>query len=167
MLAIAGTLAVRYPEDPDGQILLGGARHAAGDWGRRGCRLRASRGNRLAGQCDPRVLLPVVCALGGIGAAYVWWDSAGAAERTARRFIAIRPHEEIAWSALVEPLLRLGRRKRLWQPSRNRIHWPASRSRSRGLLQRDLIRWGGFELDRQLLDDLVSSSGAVRARVAG
>jgi tetratricopeptide (TPR) repeat protein len=94
----------------------------------------------------------------------VWWDSAGAAERTARRFIALRPHEEIAWSALIEPLLRLGRREEALAAIQKRDSLATVPYSYRGLLQRDLIRWGRFEeLDRQLLDDLVSSSVSVRS----
>ena len=163
VLAIAETLAVRYPEDPDGQILLGGARHHAGDWpGAIAAYERAVALDSLA-SATPGSYCRLCVALGGIGAAYAWWDSAGAAERTARRFIALRPHEEIAWSALIEPLLRLGRRDEALAAIQKRDSLATIPYSFRGLLQRDLIRWGRFEeLDPQLLDDLNSSSASVR-----
>jgi len=163
VVAIAETLTVRYPEDPDGQILLGGARHAAGDWaGAVAAYERAVAIDSLA-SATPGSYCRLCVALGAIGAAYVWWDSVGAAERTARRFISLRPQEEIAWSALVEPLLRQGRREEALAAIQKRDSLTTVPFSYRGLLQRDLIRRGRFEeLDRQLLDDLVSSSVSVR-----
>ncbi|HJR36637.1 MAG TPA: BTAD domain-containing putative transcriptional regulator, partial [Gemmatimonadales bacterium] len=163
VVAIAETLSVRYPEDPDGQILLGGARHAAGDWtGAIAAFERAVAIDSLA-SATPGSYCRLCVALGGIVGAYIWWDSAAAAERTARRFISLRPHEEIAWSALVEPLLRQGRRDEALAAIQKRDSLTTVPYSYRGALQRDLIRWGRFaELDRQLLDDLVSSSGSVR-----
>jgi tetratricopeptide (TPR) repeat protein len=163
VLAIAETLTVRYPEDPDGQILLGGARHAAGDWaGAIAAFERAVAIDSLA-SATPGSYCRLCVALGGIGGAYIWWDSAAASERTARRFISLRPQEEIAWSALVEPLLRQGRREEALAAIQKRDSLTTVPYSYRGLLQRDLIRWGRFEeLDRQLLDDLVSSSVSVR-----
>ena len=163
VVAIAETLSVRYPEDPDGQILLGGARHAAGDWaGAIAAFERAVAIDSLA-SATPGSYCRLCVALGGIVGAYIWWDSASAAERTARRFIALRPHEGIAWSALVEPLLRQGRRDEALAAIQKQDSLSAVAYSYRGTLQRDLIRWGRFgEVDRQLLDDLASSSGAVR-----
>lgn len=163
VLAIAETLTVRYPEDPDGHILLGAARHAAGDWtGAIAAYERAVAIDSLA-SATPGSYCRLCVALGGIGTAYGWWDSAGAAVRTARRFISLRPHEEIAWSALAEPLLRLGRREEALAAMQKRDSLTTVPYSYRGTLQRDLIRWGRFaELDRQLLDDLISSSGSVR-----
>jgi tetratricopeptide (TPR) repeat protein len=163
VVAIAETLSIRYPEDPDGQILLGGARHAAGDWaGAIAAFERAVAIDSMA-SATPGSYCRLCVALGGIGGAYIWWDSAPAAERTARRFISLRPHEGIAWSALVEPLLRQGRRDEALAAIQKRDSLTTVAYSYRGTLQRDLIRWGRFgELDHQLLDDLVSSSASVR-----
>jgi DNA-binding SARP family transcriptional activator len=163
VLAIAETLTVRYPEDPDGQLLLGGARHAAGDWtGAIAAYERAVAIDSLA-SATPASFCRMCLALSGIEGAYVWWDSAGAAVRTARRLIAVRPDEEIAWSGLVEPLLRLGRRAEALVAIQKRDSLTTVAYSYRGQLQRDLIRWGQFEeLDRQLLDDLVSPAVSLR-----
>jgi tetratricopeptide (TPR) repeat protein len=95
--------------------------------------------------------------------AYVWWDSAAAAERMARRIIALRPDDPNHWVGVVEPLLRQGRRAEA----------VAALGRSgmpnlipffeRFALHRDLIRWSRHEeLDRTLAPDLVSASGEIR-----
>ena len=165
VLAIAETLSVRYPEDPDGQNLLGVARHAAGDWaGAIAAYERTVAIESLAG-ATPGAFCRMCLAFGGMMSSYVWWDSAPAAVRTARRFIALRPEEEIAWGGLVEPLLRLGRREEALQAIQKRDSL-ATRGGSwgRGALQRDLIRWGRLdELDRELFEDLVNPSVAIRA----
>ena len=52
----------------------------------------------------------ICVALGSMSSTYLWWDSAAAAERVARRLIARRPEHPSGWSTLIEPLLRQGRR---------------------------------------------------------
>jgi tetratricopeptide (TPR) repeat protein len=87
---------------------------------------------------------------------YLWWDSAAAAERTARRLIALRPDVE-SWGALVLPLLRQGRRAEAAA---------VLSSVPRPTFQRDMIRLGQFEeVDRELLADL--QSGLVNVRAEG
>ena len=163
VLAIAETLTVRYPEDPDGQLLLGGARHAAGDWTGAIAAYERAVAIDSAASATPGSFCRMCLALGGIEAAYIWWDSAGAAVRTARRLIVARPEEEIGWSGLVEPLLRLGRREEAMAAIQKRDSLTSVAYSYRGALQRDLIRWGHFEeLDRQLFDDVVSPSVSVR-----
>lgn len=163
--AIAETLSVRYPEDPDGQILLGSARWAAGDFAasvaafQRAVAMDSAMGAAQGAFCR-------MCeALRLLVDGYVWWDSLSTAERTARRFIALRPDEALAWSTLVEPLLRQGRRPEAVaaRQKADSLATPGA-SQHRGMFQRDLIRWGDFEeLDRQLLDDLLNPSLQVRS----
>ena len=164
-VAIAETLAVRYPADPDGQLLLGIAYNNAGRRAEAVAALeRVVRIDSTAGAIGER-FCRACTALHWLGQAYIWWDSLAAAERTARRQLALRPPgDPQPWGALAEPLLRQGRRaealaalQRQDSTSNAFYFW------ARGVLQRDLIRWGDFEeLDRQLLADLASPSLQVR-----
>jgi predicted Zn-dependent protease len=163
VLAVAETLSVRYPDDPDGQNLLGTARQAAGDWA--GAVEAYERTVAIDSQASatPGSFCRMCLALEGILSVYLWWDSAGAAERTARRFIARRPDDEKAWTGLVEPLLRLGRRPEALAAIQKRDSLTSAGYWFRGMLQRDLIRWGHLEeLDRQLLEDVVDPTLTVR-----
>jgi len=161
--AIAETLTVRYPADPDGHLVLGRVRDGQGDYAgaiasyHRAFVLDSTAGNTQSPYC--RMCL----ALGMMTNAYVWWDSAPAAERMARRIIALRPDDPNHWVGVVEPLLRQGRRAEA----------VAALGRSgmpnlipffeRFALQRDLIRWGRHEeLDRALAPELMSASNAIR-----
>lgn len=163
LLAVAETLSVKYPEDPDGQNLLGAARQAAGDWGGAIAAYERTVVIDSLASAAPESFCRMCVALGGMVSAYVWWDSAAAAERTSRRFIALRPDEELAWNGLVEPLLRLGRREEALAAIQKADSLSRPGSSYRGTLQRDLIRWGRFEeLDRQLLDDMGDPSFSVR-----
>ena len=165
-VAIAETLAVRYPADPDGQLLLGMAYNNAGRWADAVPPLeRVVRSDSAAGAIRQGFCRTCI-ALHWLGMSYIWWDSLAAAERTARRQMALRPPgEPQPWGSLAEPLLRQGRRAEALAA----LHRQDSTSNTfylwaRGVLQRDLVRWGDFaELDRQLLADLVNPSRQVRA----
>lgn len=153
-VAIAETLAVRYPNDPDGQILLGRAYTAAGEWPaaiasfERAVAMDSAAGVRAGSLCRLCTTLSLASEV------YLWWDSAAAAERTARRLIALRPDVE-SWGALVLPLLRQGRRAEAAA---------VLSSVPRPTFQRDMIRLGQFEeVDRELLADLQSHLVNVRA----
>jgi DNA-binding SARP family transcriptional activator len=164
-LAIAETLAVRYPEDPDGQLLLGRAYNNAGRYAdavaafERVVRIDSAAGAIRDGYCR-------ACnAAHWLSLAYLWWDSLEASERSARRQVALRPVADAkAWGQLAEPLLRQGRRAEayaaLQEQETNSVEFYLW---GRGVAQRDLIRWGDFtEADRQLLADMRSSSRQVR-----
>ena len=158
-VAIAETLSVRYPEDPDGQYLLGAARFHAGDWpGSVAAYNRAITVDSVAG-ATAGVFCRVCSSLSALAQTYIWWDSLPAAERSMRRLIAFRPGEGSAWINLVEPLLRQGRRAEAERAFQRGAALSTGNPTVRGLLQRDLIRWGRFEeLDHELLSDLVSAA---------
>jgi len=160
--ALAETLTVKYPEDPDGQILLGGVRHKQGDWsGSVAAYERAFRLDSLAGALSGpycRVCRTLAIEVG----TYLWWDSAAAAERTARRLIALRPQESGPWNNLVEPLLRLGRRaeaESAWAKQAN-----VAGDWSGHSMHRDLIRWGHYDqVDRELIAEIAHRTVHIRA----
>jgi DNA-binding SARP family transcriptional activator/tetratricopeptide (TPR) repeat protein len=163
--ALAETLTVKFPDDPDGQILLGQVRHTQGDFAgsvaalERAVFLDSTAGALSGPYCR------VCSALALMSLSYTWWDSLAAAERTARRLIALRPDDTgpsgSPSSNLVEVLLRLGRRAE--------VEELLSRTASEALLgsallQRDLIRWGKYErVDRELIEQITSRNVARRS----
>jgi tetratricopeptide (TPR) repeat protein len=161
-LAIAETLTVKYPSDPEGHILLGHIEGRAGNWGASiAAYNRAVALDSIAG-----VLQSPFCrvceALGGMGLQYVWWDSAGAAERSGRRLMALRPAETNVWNNLVEPLLRQGRFRDAVQARRMAGLDSATLGNAPELF-RDGIRWGRYaELDPVLREISRGPLGAVR-----
>ncbi len=163
-IAIAETLSVRYPEDPDGQYLLGAARFHAGDWpGSVAGYNRAVALDSVAG-ATAGPFCRVCTTLTALAQTYVWWDSLPAAERSLRRLIGFRPDEAAAWINLVEPLLRQGRRAEAERAFERGATLTTGNPTVRGLLNRDLIRWGRFEeVDRELLSDLFSATQNERA----
>ncbi|HEX7023982.1 MAG TPA: BTAD domain-containing putative transcriptional regulator [Gemmatimonadales bacterium] len=161
-VAVAETLTVKYPALPEGHMLLGVVRARQGDWAgsvaayRQAFALDSIAGALAGPYCR------ICTALAGMGDAYLWWDSAGAAARVARKLIALRPRDPQTWINLVEPLLRLGRRIEAESAfvTANRATNPDAFP---SLLHRDLIRWGQYaEVDRRLLDGLESRSADVR-----
>ena len=161
--AIAETLTVRYPADPDGQILLGQVRFAAGDWKEsvaaynRAFVLDSSAGATTGPFCR------ICIALGSMSSTYLWWDSTAAAERVARRLIAIRPEHPSGWSTLAEPLLRQQRREEAERALERMMSLTTTRFNPAPELQRDLIRNSRLdEVDRELLADLANPSASAR-----
>lgn len=163
-VAIAETLAVKYPTDPDGQILLGLIRRRQGDWAsavaahERAFALDSVAGLVSSAHCR-------ICeALASIALDYMWWDSAGAAERTIRRLIALRPHESRAEFGLVEVLLRQGRRAEAEAAYIKQAGSSAAGAWSGHSMHRDLIRWGRYEeVDRELLEEALSTNFTIRS----
>jgi DNA-binding SARP family transcriptional activator/tetratricopeptide (TPR) repeat protein len=142
-LAVAETLTVKYPSDPEGHILLGNVEGRAGNWAasvaayNRAVALDSTAGTLRGPYCR-------VCdALGGMGLQYLWWDSAGAAERSARRLLALRPAETNAWSNMVEPLLRQGRFREAVQAQHLSSPDSIEVGNATGFF-RDAIRWGRY-----------------------
>jgi DNA-binding SARP family transcriptional activator len=142
-LAIAETLAVKYPDDPDGQYQLGVARESAGEWA--GAVIAYERAFTLDSMAG--ALTGPYCrackALHNLGRVYLWWDSVGAAERTASRGRAAAQARDGVppTGARVEALGRQGRRTEA-EADAGPGAWSSD-------LMRDLLRWGRYpEADR-------------------
>jgi tetratricopeptide (TPR) repeat protein len=162
-VAIAETLSVRYPDDPDAQTFLGQARFAEGDWARSVAAYEQAVGlDSIAGAIRGSYCR-VCTALNAMSHTYLWWDSAGAAERSARRLIALRPEDKDGWGSLVEPLLRQGRRAEAEAAIERALALSYVLFPTRPNFDRDRIRWGQFDqLDAELRADLRSPSRASR-----
>lgn len=163
-VAIAETLTVRYPSDPDGQILLGTSQSEAGNWAASVAAFNRAVGLDSVAGASAGSFCRVCNALVAMTHTYMFWDSAGAAVRTARRLIALRPDEPIGWGDLAEPLLRLGRPADAEAALARRDSLSSVKYSSRSTFQRDLIRQGRFpELDAELASDLHSRSSETRS----
>jgi DNA-binding SARP family transcriptional activator/Flp pilus assembly protein TadD len=163
-LAIAETLAVRYPLDPDGHILHGQILTERGDFGaavaafERAYAIDSTAGATTTPYCRPcRVL-------GSLTHTYSWWDSAAAAERMGRRAIALRPDDPGQIANVGEALLRQGRRAAALEAvERSGVLNTSASVEIGSTLLRDLIRWSRLdEADRALLVDAESPSLSVR-----
>ena len=108
-LAIVETLAIRYPTEPDGHLLLGAGRMESGDF------LGALPYLRRVVRLDSLALLgrQVRCracsALAVMVSAYVNADSLEAAERVAREWVRQQPRSAGAWASLAWTLEFQGR----------------------------------------------------------
>ena len=108
-LAIAETLAIRYPAETDGHYLVGVARMWHGDF------LGAVESFRVVAAMDSLGLRGVAArcrgceAMQNIVTAYTMADSLPAAERAARDFLLLQPRSSGAWLALAVPLEHVGR----------------------------------------------------------
>jgi DNA-binding SARP family transcriptional activator len=107
-LAVAESLTTRYPDDPGALRTLGRVRMAKGDWP--GAARAIERAivldsvAEIAGSARCRV-----CAhYSQLIELYFWWDSLGAAERTARRFLGAQPTASEAIRALAIARARMG-----------------------------------------------------------
>ena len=141
-VAIAETLAVKYPDDPDGQYQLGVARESGGEWA--GAVIAYERAFALDSVAG--ALTGPYCrackALSNLGRVYLWWDSAGTAERTASRGNAAQARSSVRPTGTrVEALGRQGRRTEA-EADAGPGAWSSD-------LMRDLLRWGRYpEADR-------------------
>lgn len=161
--AIGETLTVRHPADPDGFLTLGQVRFAQGDFAGAVAAFARAFAIDSAAVTAPGPFCRMCLALGHMAMSYLWWDSAGAAERVARRLVALRPDDATQWSSLIEPLLRQGRRSQAEAAlERSGLPREAVESFETGL-NRDRIRWGQYEeIDRRLLSEIESPARAAR-----
>ena len=103
-LAVAETLAVRFPDDPAGAVQVAIARHAYGDF------LGAVAQYRRAIRLDPHLRgdMSGIChaceAYAGMIGAYTLADSLDAAVRTARAWTKLQPANVDAWALLTTVL---------------------------------------------------------------
>jgi DNA-binding SARP family transcriptional activator/TolB-like protein len=145
LLGIARELARRFPEDPDGQLLLGRALFGAGDFaGAVAAFDRAIAIDSVSGATDG-ALCRVCAALSDMSNVWMWWDSLPAAERSMRRLIAFRPDEGTGWSGLVESLLREGRRSDAESAAARATRLSAQPIVFDFYLDRDLVRSGRLD----------------------
>ncbi len=154
-LDVAKELTGRFPDDPEGQITLGLARFANGEWAASVAALERAVAIDSAAGATGAPYCRICAAMIAMSETFIWWDSAGAAERTGRRLIALRPTEGAGWGSLVESLLRQDR----WTEAQAAIVKADQLGLVRGnfgpALDRGLIRSGRFtELDVKLQSDL-------------
>jgi tetratricopeptide (TPR) repeat protein len=158
-VAIAETLAVRYPTDPDGHILLGQILNGQGDYPGSVAALERAIAIDSAAGAPQGPYCRLCLAMGLMTHTYQWWDSARAAERVARRLLALRPDDLQHFGSLVEPLLRQGRREEAEEALERSGTLGLAPHLGASLLNRDLIRWSRLEeLDRQMMSDILSPS---------
>lgn len=163
-VAIVESLAVKYPTDPDGQILLGDIRRRQGDYlGAVAAHERAFVLDSIAGLVSSPACR-ICTALGAAVQDYMWADSLAAAERTNRRLIALRGNEPRSEFWLVEVLLRQGRRTEGEATWVRQAGHSAAGAWSGATMHRDLIRWGRYEeVDRRLIEEALSSNFEIRS----
>ena len=157
LLDAARRLTERYPDEPDGHVLLGRALYEAGEWGSAIASFNRAVAVDSAAGANSAVFCRVCEALAGVRDSYLWSDSAAAAERAVRRLIALRPRDGFGWGLLVEPLLRQGRRAEAEAANANAgrlgspmLDFPAA--------NRDLIRAGRLdELEQRVLAEVRTS----------
>ena len=107
-LAMAESLAARYPDDPRALSTLGRARWTSGDWA--GSVQAIERAIALDSAADVRG--SPICHLcedyAALAATYSWWDSLPAAARVERRSLRARPEVSSPWYSLAFISARLG-----------------------------------------------------------
>jgi DNA-binding SARP family transcriptional activator/TolB-like protein len=161
-LAIVRELTSRFPDDPDGHILLGYAQGAGGDWAaavaafNRSIAIDSAAGAMSTAHCR-------VCeALYHTANSYAWWDSVAASERTFRRLIQLRPTDADR-SSLIETMLRQGRRSDAEAAIAESNRVTTVHRDFGNMLDRDLIRAGRLdELEARLLAQLRTASPDAR-----
>jgi tetratricopeptide (TPR) repeat protein len=155
---VARELTDRYPDDADGQMILGHAQFTAGDWWASVAAYRRAVEIDSAAGVIRGTFCRACTALIAMSHSYMWADSAAAAERAGRRLIVMFPDEGLAWGSLVEPLLRQNR----WADAETAMARAAGLSLTKGefdpSLDRGLIRSGRFaQLDLKLWSRMTSS----------
>jgi tetratricopeptide (TPR) repeat protein len=108
-LALAETLAVRYPAEPAGHLLLGQARLWGGDFSGAIRQFRQVVAMDSAGLRGAHAGCRACDALWDLGTAYTLADSLGAAERVAREWARAQPRSSQPWIALGYALEAAGR----------------------------------------------------------
>ena len=108
-LAIAETLAIRYPTELDGHYLLGLARMAHGEFLGAVAALRVVAAMDSLGLRGVTARCPGCAALGTAVVALGMADSQAAAERVARELLVLQPRSSGAWLALGVTLEHAGR----------------------------------------------------------
>jgi DNA-binding SARP family transcriptional activator/TolB-like protein len=164
-LAIARELTSRFPDDPDGHILLGYARGAAGDWAAAIAAFNRSIAIDSAAGAMKTTHCRVCGALYHTALSYAWWDSVAASERTFRRLIDLRPTDADRPVA-IEAMLRQGRRSDAEAAIAESNRVTTVHKDFGPMLDRDLIRAGRLdELEARLLAQLRTASPDARGEM--
>ena len=165
-LGITRELTAKYPEDPDGHVALGQALQAAGDWAGAAAAFERAIAIDSAAGAIRGPICRVCSAMHLLVDTYIWWDSAGRAEATGRRLIALLPNEHAAWGARVEVLLRLGRRADAEAAIVRASTMSGVTADFSAPLDRDLIRSGRLdELEAKFLAELHSAQPDPRTEI--
>jgi DNA-binding SARP family transcriptional activator len=158
-VGIARELGARYPTDPDAQFMAANGLWGAGEWPD----AIAAYNRAIAIDSMAGAIYGTYCRICGamytMSMLYLWWDSAAAAERTARRLVALRPDHSSGWEAAIEPLLRQGRRAEGEAAILRSAKLNAAQTSKDWLLDRDLIRNGRLdELEVRIISELRSAA---------
>lgn len=108
-MALAESLATRFPDDADGQLALGGALSGIGDFLGAVPHFRHVIDADSAGGASASPLCATCDAFNGLVEAYIQADSFPAAERVAHEWVKRWPRSTAPWNALREILTREGR----------------------------------------------------------
>jgi tetratricopeptide (TPR) repeat protein len=108
-LAVAETLSIRYPHEPDGELLMGQALLWSGEFAAAIPRLRRVVAMEGAGPRTPEARCRACDALSDIQTAYSHLDSTAATVRTGREWVERQPKSAKAWIGLASALAIGGR----------------------------------------------------------
>jgi DNA-binding SARP family transcriptional activator len=99
-LAVAESLTMRFPRYPRAHALLSSIRGSNGDWA--GAVAAIERAVSIDSAAEPidRQSCALCDDLTHLANVYLWWDSLPAAERTAQRYLRLRPRAHYPWHIL-------------------------------------------------------------------
>ena len=100
-IAIADSLASKYPMDPRGHELLWKALWTHGDWARAVTSIERAIALDSAAEPAGRQGCRLCNDLGNLVETYFWWDSIPAVERTVQRARRLRPNWHNSWDILI------------------------------------------------------------------
>ena len=101
-LAPAESLAIRFPADPDGQVLYGLMQGSRGEWARAASALQRAITLDSAGSVRPGAVCRACATLQHLFTVYAAWDSMPAAERAILVWTRLRPEAPEPWLFLAE-----------------------------------------------------------------
>lgn len=99
--AVAESLVTRYPTDPRGFEMLAKALTWRGEWPRAVAAIERAVAIDSAAEPAGRQQCRLCWDLNRLAEIYLWWDSLPAAERTARRWLRLRPNDHMPWHFLL------------------------------------------------------------------
>ncbi len=107
-MAVAESLATKYPNDPRGYEFLWKALWIHGDWARSVAAIENAIALDSAAEPVGRQGCRLCNDFGNLAETYIWWDSLAAAERTVQRVRRLRPRWHNAWDILLRSTASLG-----------------------------------------------------------